>query len=176
MAGLDRLLADPTRHGNIRAIDGRELSLVHNHVWPEQIEFEAVDRGACPRIILSVGSDPSYEVVSKEDWIGRRPRRDRSRESPIICGGAAVGGFGAIGMTSRGNMKGPACARTRRAECRPHKQRQRSHVEELMGYFGMNGRHGRGARRTRPNSSFADGPRAASATTTERHRAPGPRC
>jgi hypothetical protein len=39
---------------------------VHNHVWPEQTDLEAVDRGACPRIILSVGSDPSHEVVSKE--------------------------------------------------------------------------------------------------------------
>ena len=66
MAGLGHLLADPTRNGNICAIDGRGLRLVHNHVWPEPTDLEAVDRGACPSIILSVGSDPSHEVVSKE--------------------------------------------------------------------------------------------------------------
>ena len=66
MAGLGHFLADPTRNGNICAIDGRGLWLVHNHVWPERTDFEAVDRRACPRIILSVGSDPSDEVVSKE--------------------------------------------------------------------------------------------------------------
>jgi hypothetical protein len=66
VTGLDPLLTDPTRNGNICAIDGRELWLVHNHVWPEQTDLKAVDRGACPRIILSVGSDPSHEVVSKE--------------------------------------------------------------------------------------------------------------
>ena len=72
MAGLGHLLAGPARNGSICAIDGREPRLVHNHVWPERTDFEAVDRGACPRIILSVGSDPRQEVVSKEDWIGRR--------------------------------------------------------------------------------------------------------
>ncbi len=72
MAGLGHLLAGPTRNGNICAIDSRELWLVHNHVWPERTDFEAVDRGACPRIILSVGSDPRQEVVSKEDWIRSR--------------------------------------------------------------------------------------------------------
>ncbi len=66
MAGLGHLLADPTRNGNICAIGGRELWLVHNHVWPGQTDFGTVDRGACPRIILSVGSDPRHEVVSKE--------------------------------------------------------------------------------------------------------------
>ena len=66
MAGLGHCLAGPTRTGSICAIDGREPWLVHNHVWPEQTDFEAVDRGACPRIILSVGSDPRHEVVSKE--------------------------------------------------------------------------------------------------------------
>ena len=67
MARLGYLLAGPTRNGNICAIDDRELWLVHNHVWPEQTDFEAVDRGARPRIILSVGLDPRYEAVSKED-------------------------------------------------------------------------------------------------------------
>ncbi len=105
------------------------------------------------------------------------PRRDRSRECPTICGGAAVEGFEAIGMTSRGNMQRPACARTRCAEGGPHKQRQRSHVEDLsVGLFGMNGRHGRGTRRTRPSLGSANGARAASSTTTGRQRAPGPRC
>jgi hypothetical protein len=88
-----------------------------------------------------------------------------------------VEAFEAIGMTSRGNMKRRACARTRCAECGPHKQRQRSHVEDLfVGSFGMNERHGRETRRTRPSLSFADGSRAASAAATERQRAPGPRC
>ena len=102
MVGLGRPLADPTRNGNIRAIDGRELGLVHNHVWPEQTEFEAVDRGACPSIILSVGLDPRYEVVSTEGWIRRRLVVTTSANASPA---AAVDGFEAIGMTSRGNMK-----------------------------------------------------------------------
>ncbi len=72
MAGLGHLLAAPTRNGTICAIDGRELWLVHNHVWPERTDFEAVDRDAWPHIILSVGLELRYEVVSKEDRIGRR--------------------------------------------------------------------------------------------------------
>ena len=75
-----------------------------------------------------------------------------SANAPTICGGAAVEAFEAIGMTSRGNMQRRACARTRCAECGPHKQRQRSHVEDLfVGIFGMNERHGREARRIRPS-------------------------
>ena len=72
MTGLGHLPADPTRSGNMCATDGRELWLVHNHVWPERTGFGAVDRDACPRIILSVGLDLRYEVVSKGDWIGGR--------------------------------------------------------------------------------------------------------
>jgi 2-polyprenyl-6-methoxyphenol hydroxylase-like FAD-dependent oxidoreductase len=81
---------NPRRSGNMYAIDGRELWLVHNYLRPEETDFGAVDRDACLRAILGVGPDFRYEVVSEEDWIGRRLVADRFRDRrAFICGDAA---------------------------------------------------------------------------------------
>jgi 2-polyprenyl-6-methoxyphenol hydroxylase-like FAD-dependent oxidoreductase len=81
---------NPQRSGNMYAIDGRETWLVHNYLRPEETDFEAVDRDACLRAILGVGRDFVYEVLSKEDWIGRRLVADRFRDRRVfICGDAA---------------------------------------------------------------------------------------
>jgi 2-polyprenyl-6-methoxyphenol hydroxylase-like FAD-dependent oxidoreductase len=81
---------NPRRSGTMYAIDGRETWLVHNYLRLEETEFDSVDRDLCLRQILGVGEDFSYEIISKEDWIGRRLIADRFRRGrAFICGDAA---------------------------------------------------------------------------------------
>jgi hypothetical protein len=49
-----------------------------------------VDRDACIRTILGVGADFNYEIISKEDWYGRRLIAEKFRDrSAFIAGDAA---------------------------------------------------------------------------------------
>lgn len=81
---------NPRRSGNVYAIDGRETFLLHNYLRQEETEFDSVDRDWAIRTILGVGSDFRYEILSKEDWIGRRLVADRLRDRRVfICGDAA---------------------------------------------------------------------------------------
>jgi 2-polyprenyl-6-methoxyphenol hydroxylase-like FAD-dependent oxidoreductase len=81
---------NPVRSGNVYAIDGRETWLVHNYLRPDEHEFDSVDRDWALRTILGVGADFSYEIIRKEDWIGRRLVADKFREGrAFICGDAA---------------------------------------------------------------------------------------
>ncbi|MEO8523405.1 MAG: FAD-dependent oxidoreductase [Caldimonas sp.] len=81
---------NPRRSGVLYAIDGRELWLVHNYLRDDEADFEAVDRDWALRTILGVGSDFEYELLSKEDWYGRRLVADRFRERrAYLCGDAA---------------------------------------------------------------------------------------
>ena len=81
---------NPVRSGNVYAIDGRETWLVHNYLKPDELEFDSVDRDWALRKILGVGDDFSYEILRKEDWIGRRLVADKFREGRVfICGDAA---------------------------------------------------------------------------------------
>lgn len=81
---------NPRRSGNIYAIDGRELWLVHDYLRDDEPDFDAVDRDASIRAILGVGDDFRYEVLANEDWFGRRLVANRFRDRRIfICGDAA---------------------------------------------------------------------------------------
>ncbi len=81
---------NPRRSANMFAIDGRETWLVHNYLRPDEIGFDAVDRDRCLRDILGVGDDFAFEILSKEDWTGRRLVADRFRDGRVfICGDAA---------------------------------------------------------------------------------------
>ncbi len=81
---------NPRRSGMVYAIDGRERWLVHNYLKPDEGDFDAVDRDACIRTILGVGSDFAYDVISREDWYGRRLVANRFRDrSAFIVGDAA---------------------------------------------------------------------------------------
>ena len=88
------------RCGSLLAIDGRETWIVHNWLYHGETDFDAVDRDWAIRTILGVGPDFQYEVVSKEDWIGRRLVADRFHNGrAFICGDAAhlwisTGGYG----------------------------------------------------------------------------------
>jgi 2-polyprenyl-6-methoxyphenol hydroxylase-like FAD-dependent oxidoreductase len=81
---------NPRRCGTTIAIDGRETWLIHNFLYRDEKEFDSVDRDWAIRMILGVGPDFEYEVIAKEDWIGRRLVADRFRDRHVfICGDAA---------------------------------------------------------------------------------------
>jgi 2-polyprenyl-6-methoxyphenol hydroxylase-like FAD-dependent oxidoreductase len=81
---------NPRRSGMVYAIDGRERWLVHNYMKPGETDFDAVDRDACIRTILGVGADFKYEVISKEDWFGRRLIANRFRKCCAFIAGDAA--------------------------------------------------------------------------------------
>ncbi len=81
---------NPRRSGMVYAIDGRERWLVHNYMKPGEGYFDEVDRDGCLRTILGVDADFKYEIISKEDWFGRRLIADKFRDrSTFIAGDAA---------------------------------------------------------------------------------------
>jgi 2-polyprenyl-6-methoxyphenol hydroxylase-like FAD-dependent oxidoreductase len=78
------------RCGMTIAIDGQETWLIHNALYRGEPEFESIDRDWAIRAILGVGPDFRYEVISKEDWVGRRLVANRFRDRRVfICGDAA---------------------------------------------------------------------------------------
>jgi 2-polyprenyl-6-methoxyphenol hydroxylase-like FAD-dependent oxidoreductase len=81
---------NPRRAGMVYAIDGVERWLVHNYMKPDEGDFEQVDRDACIRTILGVGSDFRYDIISKEDWVGRRLIADRFRDRCAFIAGDAA--------------------------------------------------------------------------------------
>jgi 2-polyprenyl-6-methoxyphenol hydroxylase-like FAD-dependent oxidoreductase len=81
---------NPRRAGMVYAIDGRERWLVHNYMRPGEPDFEQVDRDACIRTILGVGSDFRYDIISKEDWVGRRLIADKFRDRCAFIAGDAA--------------------------------------------------------------------------------------
>ena len=75
--------------GNVYAIDGKQNWLVHVYLKPGITDFEAVDRDAAIRTVLGVDRDFEYELLSKEDWVGRRLIVDKVRDDKVfICGDA----------------------------------------------------------------------------------------
>src|SRR3954452_4663850 len=81
---------NPRRSGMVYAIDGRERWLVHNYMKPGESGFDAVDRDACIRTILGVGADFSYDIISREDWYGRRLVATRLRDRCAFIAGDAA--------------------------------------------------------------------------------------
>ncbi|MEP7311433.1 MAG: FAD-dependent oxidoreductase [Pseudomonadota bacterium] len=83
-------LYNPERQGNLVAIDGRDRWLLHNYLLPHEGDFESVDRDRCIRALLGVGPQFRYQLLNKEDWVGRRLVADRFRDRRVfICGDAA---------------------------------------------------------------------------------------
>jgi 2-polyprenyl-6-methoxyphenol hydroxylase-like FAD-dependent oxidoreductase len=81
---------NPIRSGNVYAIDGRETWLLHNYLTAEEQDFDSVDRDWAIRQILGVDADFKYEIISKEDWVGRRLVADQFRDRRVfLCGDAA---------------------------------------------------------------------------------------
>lgn len=81
---------NPQRGGNVYAIDGKEIWLIHNYLIAGEEDFEAIDRDQSIRQILGVNDDFEYEIISKEDWVARRLVADQFRSHrTFICGDAA---------------------------------------------------------------------------------------
>ena len=74
----------------VYAIDGSERWLVHNYMKPGEGDFDSVDRDACIRTILGVDADFHYDIISKEDWYGRRLVADRFRDRCAFIAGDAA--------------------------------------------------------------------------------------
>jgi 2-polyprenyl-6-methoxyphenol hydroxylase-like FAD-dependent oxidoreductase len=81
---------NPRRSGMVYAIDGTERWLVHNYLRPNEDDFEAVDRDGCLRTILGVDADFKYEMISKEDWYGRRLVSNKFRDRCAFIAGDAA--------------------------------------------------------------------------------------
>ena len=81
---------NPERSGNVYAIDGKEIWLIHNYLNDHEHDFDAIDRNDSIRAILGVDEQFEYEVLSKEDWTARRLVADQFRKGRVfICGDAA---------------------------------------------------------------------------------------
>jgi 2-polyprenyl-6-methoxyphenol hydroxylase-like FAD-dependent oxidoreductase len=81
---------NPRRCGSTIAVDGRETWVVHNFLYLGESNCDAVNRDWAIRTILGVGADFEYDVISQEDWVGRRLVADRFRDRrAFICGDAA---------------------------------------------------------------------------------------
>jgi 2-polyprenyl-6-methoxyphenol hydroxylase-like FAD-dependent oxidoreductase len=84
------LSLNPRRSGTTVAIDGHDRWLIHNHLRPDEPEFNSVDRDWAIRTILGVDARFEYRILSREDWVGRRLVADRFRDRRVfICGDAA---------------------------------------------------------------------------------------
>jgi 2-polyprenyl-6-methoxyphenol hydroxylase-like FAD-dependent oxidoreductase len=81
---------NPRRCGTVFAIDGDEQWLIHNHLHPDEPEFDSIDRDNSIRTILGVDSEFEYEVISKEDWVGRRLVANRFRNRNVFLAGDAA--------------------------------------------------------------------------------------
>jgi 2-polyprenyl-6-methoxyphenol hydroxylase-like FAD-dependent oxidoreductase len=81
---------NPRRSGMVYAIDGRARWLVHNYMKPGETDFDAVDRDGCIRTILGVGADFHYDIISREDWYGRRLIADKFRDRRAFVAGDAA--------------------------------------------------------------------------------------
>jgi 2-polyprenyl-6-methoxyphenol hydroxylase-like FAD-dependent oxidoreductase len=81
---------NPRRFGNVFAIDGRERWMIFNYLKPDERDFDAVDRDWAIRTILGVGPEFSYEILSKEDWYGRRLIANKFRQSRVFIAGDAA--------------------------------------------------------------------------------------
>ncbi|HEX3996056.1 MAG TPA: FAD-dependent monooxygenase [Acetobacteraceae bacterium] len=81
---------NPRRSANMFAVDGRETWLIHNYLRDSETDFAAIDPDWCIRTIMGVDADFAYDVITRENWIGRRLLADRFRDRrAFICGDAA---------------------------------------------------------------------------------------
>jgi 2-polyprenyl-6-methoxyphenol hydroxylase-like FAD-dependent oxidoreductase len=148
---------NPRRSGNVYAIDGKETWLLHNYLREDEPEFDSVDRDWAIREILGVGPDFQYEILSKEDWVGRRLVADRFREGrAFLCGDAAhlwfpMAGYGMnAGIADAMNLSWTLAAHLQ-GWCTPSildvYQAERQPITEQVSQFAMNHAYALAAKR-----------------------------
>lgn len=79
---------NPRRCGTVIAIDGKERWNVHNFLYNNE-DYDEVDRDWAIRQLLGVGPDFEYEIISKENWMGRRMVADKMRDRRVFIAGDA---------------------------------------------------------------------------------------
>jgi 2-polyprenyl-6-methoxyphenol hydroxylase-like FAD-dependent oxidoreductase len=84
------LAFNPRRCGTMMSIDGKERWLIHNFLYNGEPDYDSVDRDWAIRSILGVGPEFEYEVISKEDWIGRRLVANRFQDRRAFIAGDAA--------------------------------------------------------------------------------------
>lgn len=143
----------PERAGNLVAIDGKERWLLHNYLLPHEPEFDSVDRDYGIRCLLGVDSSFQYEILGREDWIGRRLVANTFRDRRVfICGDAAhlwvpYAGYGMnAGIADATNLSWMLAAHLQgwapAAILDAHEQERRPTVEEVSRFVA---RHAEGA-------------------------------
>lgn len=142
---------NPRRSGSVYAIDGRETWLIHNYLREDEPDFDSVDRDWSIRQILGVGPDFDYEIISREDWFGRRLVADKLREGrAFICGDAAhlwvpYAGYGMnAGIADAENLGWLLAARLNgwgAPGILDAYERERLPITEQVSYFAMNHAH-----------------------------------
>ncbi len=81
---------NPRRSGNVMAIDGRERWLIHNYLRDDEPNFDSVDRDWSIRTIIGAPPGFRYDIITKEDWFGRRLVADRFRDRRAFIAGDAA--------------------------------------------------------------------------------------
>jgi 2-polyprenyl-6-methoxyphenol hydroxylase-like FAD-dependent oxidoreductase len=160
---------NPRRCGTVFAIDGRETWLVHNHLNADEPEFDSIDRDWAIRQILGVDERFEYEILSKEDWVGRRLVADRFRNGRVFIAGDAAhlwvpyAGYGMnAGIADASNLSWHLAARLHgwaEAAVLDAYERERQPITEQVSQFAMN--HAQAmirARRAVPPDIEAPGP------------------
>src|SRR5262247_1944709 len=84
------LAFNPRRCGTVMAIDGKETWLIHNFLYNDEPDYDSIDWDWAIRQILGVGPEFEYQVISKEDWIGRRLVADRFHNGRAFIAGDAA--------------------------------------------------------------------------------------
>ena len=148
---------NPRRSGNLYAIDGREIWLVHNYLRDHETEFDSVDRDASIRAILGVDQHFPYDTLSHEDWIGRRLVADKLRDGRVFIAGDAAhlwvpyAGYGMnAGLADAANLAWHLCAQIEgwaHPDALHAYQRERLPITEQVSHFAMNHAHAMSQRR-----------------------------
>lgn len=167
---------NPRRSGNIYAIDGKEVWLIHNYLRDHEVDFEAVDRDWAIRTILGVGDDFEYEVMSKEDWIGRRLVSDQLQSGKVFVAGDAAhlwvpyAGYGMnAGLADAANLAWHLAAQLEgwaAPQALSAYEKERHPISEQVSRFAMNHAHAMSQRRRQiPENLEEDSPAGQAART-----------
>ncbi len=148
---------NPRRSGNIYAIDGKEVWLIHNYLRDNEADFEAVDRDWAIRTILGVDDNFEYEVMSKEDWFGRRLVSDKLQDGRVFVAGDAAhlwvpyAGYGMnAGLADAANLAWHLAAQLEGwadPQALLAYEKERHPITEQVSRFAMNHAHAMSQRR-----------------------------
>ena len=75
------------RSGNVVAVNGKDLWLVHFHLWDGEA-YEDLDTDACMQELI--GDDFEFETIAVEDWVARRLVAERYRVGNVFVAGDAA--------------------------------------------------------------------------------------